>query len=468
MFRLIVEKELREIISSTKFAVTFLAGAVLILLAFYVGARNFQVSRAQHETALTENLRKMEGLTEWARVEQRIFLPPQPLSALVTGVANDIGRNIHVEGQGDLTAEDSRFNDDPIFAVFRFLDLDFVFQIVLSLFAILFLYDSINGEKQQGTLRLVFSNAVPRDIYILGKGIGAFLALALPLLLPILTGCLLLALMGIPMTGDEWLRLGLVVLAGLLFLGVFLTLSLFVSALTHRPSSSFLILLVSWLFAVLIIPRVAVLTAGRAVEVVSTDEIVFEKSQFRAQLWEEDKKRLSGFRPAGTTREEMLRDLQHFMQQVGEERAEKLRRFNERLAEQRRNQEAAQRRLAFGLARISPVAAFSLAATNLAGTSIRLKEHYLEQALAYQQAFARFMREKTGGLPSGDIALRIMNKTREAPAPIDPHELPAFVFAPRPLKDVIRAALPDLGILCLFIIVFFSCAFVAFLRYDLR
>ena len=231
MLKFIIEKELREIIGSRKFAVTFGICATLIVLAFYVGARNYQVSRAQYEAALQENIRQMSDLTDWLMVEHRVFLPPEPLAALVGGVSNDIGRNILMYGRGELTAEDSRYGDDPIFAVFRFLDLEFIFTIILSLFAILFAYDAVNGEKERGTLRLTFANAIPKDSYILGKIIGAFLALGLPLLLAILIGSLLLPLMGVPMAGSDWAKLALISLAGLLFFGVFLTLSVWISAL---------------------------------------------------------------------------------------------------------------------------------------------------------------------------------------------------------------------------------------------
>ena len=203
MLKLLIEKELREIISSTKFAVTFGVCAVLILLAFYTGARNYQVSLAQYQAAKTENLRQLEGLTDWIMVRNhRIFLPPEPLAALVTGISNDIGRSTTVRGRGELASQDSRFNDEPIFAVFRFLDLDFIFQIVLSLFAILFAYDAINGEKERGTLRLTFANGIPRAQYLIGKMTGSFLALAIPVLLPILLGCLLLPLMGVHLVRD--------------------------------------------------------------------------------------------------------------------------------------------------------------------------------------------------------------------------------------------------------------------------
>ncbi len=192
MIKLIIEKELRDIIGSTKFAVTFAVSALLVLLTFYVGSQNRLLNMARYKAARAENLRKMEGQTDWLMVrDHRIFLPPQPLEALVSAVSNDIGRTITVAGRGELSSVDSRYNDDPIFAEFRFLDLDFIFQIVLSLFAILFAYDAINGERERGTLRLTFANAVPRVKYILAKFIGSWLGLVIPILIPVLLGLLL-------------------------------------------------------------------------------------------------------------------------------------------------------------------------------------------------------------------------------------------------------------------------------------
>ena len=92
-----------------------------------------------------------------------------------------------MRAQGELRSEDSRFNEHPIFAVFRFLDLEFLFSVVLSLFAILFAYDAVNGEKERGTLRLFFLVAPYRaDTYILCKLVGAFVALGIALVVPIL------------------------------------------------------------------------------------------------------------------------------------------------------------------------------------------------------------------------------------------------------------------------------------------
>ncbi len=222
MLKVLIEKEIRDIIGSTKFAVIFGACAVLVLVSFYVGARTYQANQSQYEAAKAENLRQFEGLTDWFSVQQyRVFLPPQPLAALVSGVSNDIGRTTEIWGRGELSAQDSKFGDEPIYAVFRFLDLEFMFQIVLSLFAVLLGYDAISGEKERGTLKLSFANSVPHYKYILGKIIGSLAALAVPLLVALSIGCLILPVLGVPLSGDDWMRLALVIATGLLYFAAF-------------------------------------------------------------------------------------------------------------------------------------------------------------------------------------------------------------------------------------------------------
>ena len=470
MFRLLLEKELHETIRTTKFAVTFGVCSVLILLAFFVGARNYQVSQTEFEAAQAENIKQMEGLTEWRRIDHRVFLPPQPLAALVSGISNDVGRTTEMSTRGELRSENSRFNEDPIFAVFRFLDLEFIFSIVLSLFAILFAYDAINGEKERGTLRLSFSNPIPRDRYVLSKLSGAFLALGVPLLIPILLGSVLLPVLGVPMTGASWSRLALVVVCGYLYLGVFLTLSVFVSALTQNSSSSFLLLLVVWILVVLIVPRTAVLISGRSVDVPSIDKVNFDKSRFAAQLWREDMDKLNQWQKENKPPEDdwqgWMTSFVSFMREQRDERAEQMNEFGGRLNEERQNRERVQQRLALAIARISPTAVFSLASTDLAGTSLALKQRYTDAANRYQESYAQFISEKDDGAPG--FSIMIGGNDQEEPEPIDPYELPAFDYKEPAARELVSRSLLDVGLLVLFNITFFVGAFVAFLRYDVR
>jgi len=399
------------------------------------------------------------------------------MAYLVPGISNDIGRTTEVRGRGGLRPEGSHFGEEPLLAVFRFVDLEFTFQVVLSLLAMLFVYDAVCGERERGTLRLTFSQSVPRATFILAKITGSFLALTIPLMIPLAVGGLLLVLMRVPMTPLDWLRLGMVVLAGMLYVGAILGLSVFVSSVTRRSATAFVVLLSLWVVGVLVAPRASVLLAARSVDVPSTDQVLSQRSRLWAQLWREDQKEIAAFLKNSFTGEpsdpaEAQRTITAFNQkfdELGAERERKLAELDLRLSEERRNRQSAQERLAFGIARLSPASAFSLAAAELAGTSLDLQAQYLAQVSAYQERYAAFQQEKTGRSSGGiRMVIKTSSEEEDEPGPIDPAELPEFVWRPPTMGEVVQAGVFDLSVLALFNLVFFTGAFVAFLRYDVR
>jgi ABC-2 type transport system permease protein len=470
MIRTVFVKEVRDILTSSRFALTFAMTAGLLLLGFAAGARSYHEQVAATDAAKRENLKQMEGITDWLSIRQhRIFLPPHPLATLVTGVANDIGRTADVHGRGEPAVTGSLYGQDPSLAVFRVIDLTFLIEILLSLFAVLAGYDAISGEKERGTLRLTFAGTVPRHRFILGKMLGAVVGLGTPLALAFLAGCLLLKILGVPMDADAWMRLLVIAGAGLLYFGAFLALALAVSALTTRSAHSFLALLVLWVVLVLVLPRSAVLLAGRAVEVPTVDQVETQASRYQKQLWEEERTRLQGFRPTTTgDPRAMIEEFQKFMGERADEREKKSSEYLGRLLEERANRQAVQEHLALGLARLSPAATFSLAATHLAGTSLDLQARFRRAAREYQEAYGRFLLAKTGMNPGGGMVVFRLADDSPTPTPVDPREIPEFVYRPTSLAEVFPGALPDLGILAGVALLGFGVAFAAFIRYDVR
>jgi ABC-type transport system involved in multi-copper enzyme maturation permease subunit len=479
MLKILLEKELRDIIYSTKFAITFAAAAVLVLLSFYVGIRNYQESIHEYENAKTTNAANISAQTDWRQIQDRVFRKPQPLEILVNGVTNDVGRTTDMKSSGELNLINSRFSADPLFAVFRFLDLNFVFVIVFSLFAILFGYDAINGEKEAGTLKLVFSNSVSRASFILSKLLGSVLALGVPLLVPLLIGCLMLLGFGIPMSGLEWLRLGLVIVAGLLCFGVFLTLSIMVSAMVARSSVSFLLSLVVWIFSVLIIPKGSVLLASQIASVPSIDAVETQKRKFNA---EQMQKRMQATQQWFSSRmtsganfsdSGFVNSMAAFQDSIGKATEDARLDFYGRLDEDWRNKKDWQERWAFGISRISPTAAFQIAAMSIAGTDVGMKYRYMQQLNRYRDAYAETMRKKTGS--SADYFRVVIkrfsggqNDQEEKQKSLNPSELPEYVEQPRNIGETIAASMFDMGLLVVLNALFFGCAFYAFLRFDLR
>jgi ABC-type transport system involved in multi-copper enzyme maturation permease subunit len=465
MLKILIEKELKEILGSAKFIFTFVVCSLLILLTFYVGARNYQISRSQYEASVAENMRSMQEVTDWRMVQHKIFLPPLPLASLVGGVSNDVGREISMAGLGELVATGSKYNEDPIYAVFRFLDLDFLFQIILSLFAILFTYNAVNGEKEGGTLGLTFANPVPRDKYILGKLIGSFTALAVPLLIPMLLGSLLLPALGVPMAGQDWMKLIFVIFTGFLYFGVFLTLSVFMSVVMKQSSGSFLIMLVIWIMSVVVLPRASVIIAGRAVNVPSVDEINSKKAKFSQQMSEEMFKKMATFKGTGEG-QTVMQEFQKFMGDIQEENSKQTKENSDKLNEERSNRQTVQQNLAFGISRVSPSACFSLGATNMAGTSLQLINEFTEQAVAYQAIYKKFQMEKTGSATGGGLMITV--RSGEEEKKINPKELPQFTYNPPEFNKVLGKSIIDIMVLIIYNLIFFFGSFIAFLKYDLR
>ena len=220
----------------------------------------------------------------------------------------------------------------------------------------------------------------------------------------------------------------------------------------------------------MVIPRTAVLIAGRAVDVPSVDELNSQKSRYAASLWQEDRKKMSEFHPPeGIAPDKVMTEFQKFMSTIGVERDKKLTEFADRLNEDRMNKQRVQERLAFGLAMVSPSATFSLAAMTIGGTGIHLQDEYKRSAQQYQNSFAEFMKEKTGTTPGGGIVFRIStDNDQPKKQPINPLELPAYQFLQGPVSASLGSLAVDLGALVLFNLVFFVGAFVSFLKYDVR
>ncbi len=181
MLATMIQKELKAILMSPKFTATFLVCTILMLLSVYTGIREYQASVESYETASGLVDQEIKQVTSWGDLETRVYREPDPMQILVAGLNNDIGRWSQINSETTVKLRHSSYSDDPIFAMFRFIDFAFIVQFVLTLLAILFTYDAVSGEREQGTLKLVMANSVARTQYIIGKCVGSWLGLIVPI-----------------------------------------------------------------------------------------------------------------------------------------------------------------------------------------------------------------------------------------------------------------------------------------------
>ena len=488
MLRTLIEKELKAILLSPKFAVTFGACSVLIILSVGVGIREYHAAMRQYETATQLAEQQLREAANWFGLFNSAHRRPDPMQIFVAGVNNDVGRLSLISSFQGIRLRNSIYSDAPIFAMFRFIDLTFIFTVALSLFAILFTYDAVNGERENGTLQLTFANAVPRAQYLLGKFLGSWLGLVAPLLIPLLVGMLLLMLFQVPMAATDWAKLATLLGMSLLFFTCFVALGLLISTLTKRSSVSFLLALVMWVLLVLIVPRGAVMAAGQIVAVPSVAEIEAQQDGFERERWQKLTEGLQErWRQRSAATEGMApveREAYHeeheweWMQEEDKYRKavqKEIEQYGLKLREELRNRKINQERLAFSLSRLSPAAAYQLAAMNLAGTDIAVKTRYEDAMQQYRTNFNAAVEKKreADGSSSG-IQIRWNSDTgmkislgREGGA-LEVSDLPRFIPPESSFAQAFAPTILDFGLLGVYALLAFAGAFVAFLRYDVR
>jgi ABC-type transport system involved in multi-copper enzyme maturation permease subunit len=468
MLRDIIKKEILDNITSPKFVFTFLLCAVLILLSVYTGVANYGAEKKEFTAAVALNKKNMESQPNYsslAGIGIKINKPPQVLGTVVNGIEEAVGRVAPVNIAADPNLVDSKYGSNPVFAVFGALDLMFIVKIVLSLFAILFTYDAIVGEKEKGTLKLALSNDVPRDRLILGKAIGGYISLLIPLLIPlVLSLIVLLVAPNLALGGGDWARLFLIFLMFFLYLSVFFSLGLFISARTSRSSTSFLVLLFIWVVFVMVIPKVAVITAGQIRPIPSVHEITAKKDAFLQQVQVEAQK---GFRewaqknqPVKGEDPKIYQDkFKQFIQDYQQELTSKIDENNAALERDYQLRKKAQQNLAVNLSRVSPASALTFGSMTLARTGVDDYDRFLASVRAYKPIYTKWLNSK--------LAQSINFQTGEQ-AKIKVEDMPQHSLAPESLGKSLVRTLPDFVLMVVMIIAFFVGAYVSFLRYDVR
>jgi ABC-type transport system involved in multi-copper enzyme maturation permease subunit len=464
MLRDIIVKEIQDTIMSPRFVFTFLLCTVLILLSVYTGINNYQADQKEHSAAVALNRKNLESQQTYqqiAGVGVKINREPEVLGTVVSGVQEAVGRVATVNIAFDPSLSDSKYSSSPIFAVFGALDLSFIVKIVLSLFAILFTYDAIVGEKERGTLKLALSNRIPRDRLILGKAIGGFISLLIPLVIPMVLGLLVLMIYpNVSLSGEHWTRLALIFLMFLLYLSVFFTLGLFVSAQTSRSSTSFLLLLFIWVTFVSIIPKAAVMIARQIEPIPSVHEVTAQKDAYLQEIQKEAFEGQTAYlkeHPRPSDPEALKKwneEIQEWAEPFQQELTSKIDERNAAIERDYQTKLRSQQKLAVNLSRISPASALMFSSMSLARTGINEYERFLSSIRSYKPIFTKWANEK------------LFSENQQTQPKLD--DMPQLEFIPEKLGDSFKRILPDLVLMIVLIILFFVGAYVSFLKYDVR
>lgn len=456
----LIYKEIVNNVLSLRFMVTFVLFFVLTLASVYTMASDYERTRTIHEASVSQHRDVITDIAgaedEDNRFHELLYggggiygdRAPAPLSVFVKGLERSLPSQVNVSLWQSRKVQEDRY-ENPLLRLFATPDYAYIINIVISLLALLFVFDAICGEKEKGTLKLLLANSVPRDLVLLGKWIGGFASLAVPLLVSLFSAVLYLVLIGsVPLENEFIARLGWVVAVSLMYVSVFFALGMMISTATHKASTALLVSLFVWVCWILVVPNLAAVAAKFLSPVPTPQKIESEKmaidreSQIRRErVWATN----LGY---GKRAEQLIEQIDD----DGEKRKERIDAFYEdKLREQiewSRN-----------LSRLSPSASYVYAATDLAGTGLGLYG-------AFRGSYQRFVEEFVEWGNEWDTKYHDNDDDYPEENWLSPDNLPSWkLVAPR-LDDTVTMAMTDILLLLVFNVLFFMLAYAFFLRYD--
>jgi len=485
MIRHFIYKEIVEGFGGPRFLITFLISLVLIVTSVYTGYQLYQSDMRWYATAKAENVKALTNLGTYAALKDtgtKAMRQPTRMSIFVRGVDSTIGKASTVNEEAGLVLRDSRFGLNPIFAVFGELDVTFIVTIIMSLFALLFSYNAISGERELGTLKQILSNSVGRAPFIIGKSVGGMISLAMILFIPFLIALLMLMLLfGVSFTGDETIRLVLLATVLFAYLAVFYMLGMFMSALSRSSFISFLLCLFIWVLSVAIIPRIAVEAAGQLSPAPSIDRVESERAALRREYYGDLKILVNDY-----FQEEWDGDnatfgdaFQKAWSRAQQDARAKMAEREEPLLQSYERNQINLLSTAEALARFSPTSCVTFATGRLAYTDAELRERFLRSLRRYRDVYLDYADEKIAKNPDKSGRGISVNMTRsdsggpQIDVTVPQHtlevaDLPEFSMESESAVVTAVAVAPDIAVLAIEFILFFALAFVAFIRYDVR
>ena len=331
------------------------------------------------------------------------------------------------------------------------IDWVFVIGYVLSLLALLFTFDSVSGERERGTLRLMLANSIPRHTVLLGKFLGSLISLCIPAAVAVLINLLMISTSSaVHLNSEAWKRLGIIIAVALVYICLFLALGLLVSIRTRRSSVSLVVLLLAWVIFVIFVPRTLASIASGLSSPISFEELQKRQNQRHRELWDAYRDRTSG--------DETPRRTQGRSEYIMKQREQQERSRREHL-----NQQITQVQQARTVTRVSPAAILQHSLEAFAGTGFARHLQFLENAQRYARGYREFV-ETTDRSDSESLHL-IGVPEGMSKKPVNPELIPRFEDTLSLDKDF-NAAMIDLLLLVLFVIVLLSGAYLAFVRVE--
>ncbi|MFC1635970.1 ABC transporter permease subunit [Planctomycetota bacterium] len=473
MIAQIIHKEILENLLSFRFILSlvliillFAANGFVFVSKFRQQSSDYWEKTNENSTGLSERTDKLYRL---AFYKQSAWRKPKPLALCSEGFEKTLPNCFtfdtfsselpDIKGQGNFTL--SHFSS---------IDWVFIISMILSFLALVFTYDSISGEREDGTLRQMLANTIPRYEVLLGKYFGVVLTIGIPLFIGLLISLIIVVASNVAvMSGLDWLKILAIIVLSYLYISMFILLGMFVSSRTTHAANSMVTLLLIWVVVVVLIPSFGRIISEVSGKAPNPADLERKLGEISAEMWNKA--------------DELFGKGAGYMSTVRSNPANKpaargrlktaTTNAKNHARDDHHNKMLAQAFSGRNFTCISPVVIYQRASEAIAGTGINHVLNIQRQISEYRDSLKEYIRSKDAEdpdslhliVPDSGCALYWRTISHD---PVDFDSVPKFQERDLALGQSLKLAIWDIGLLALFNLVFFAAAFVSFLRYDPR
>ncbi len=493
---LIIQREFVSNVLTSRFMIGFIVCLISTAAAVFVQVADYEKRLTAYHVAVREHQEEIRTWDTYRQINPKAHRQPNPLSIFNVGTEKSGADMVSIRLAIPIWEKQAQKqgSDNPFLSIFLAVDVIFVFKIVLSALAILFAYNTISGEREDGTLKLVLSNPIPRDTLIFGKYLGGMLSL-FPIIVMSFTVGIVMAYASPATDFDvgDLLRLVMVLVVSLLYVSICYLLGMFLSVWTKEAATTLILSMFIWGILTIIHSNVATFAVTKFPPAKSQPEK--EVLQQIGKIWEDFREERDayilkefGYRhpihaimtegemslmmdtrsPGGIGFEEIYTpkpihkmNTSKYQEILGYQEPFRIDYANkaEEILKQRENIGERNRQFAANVARISFADVYHVAVRTITGTDRESYNDFIGQARTYKRQVVDYLAGKEA------FSARAWFSSDKGKAEFT--DLPVFQHQHNALSESLSRAAGDIFILLAWNIIFFMGAYVSFLRYDM-
>ena len=503
----IIKRELFDHINSLRFILTVLILSALMVTNAVVHVRTHPKRVRDYSEKVTKSFNKLESRTDLYTLAKKgpatLYKRPSALAFIADGGDAYLPKNTASEGSWSKSSIGGEVksnwwlsygtaNPDATDTRPQATKIDWAFIIIylLSFIPLLFTFDSLSGEREQGTLRLCLANPISRPVLLIGKFLGTLITVLIPFVFAVLLNLTAISVDSwTQLTGADWGRLGLILLIASSYAGIFIGLGLMVSAGTREPRVSLVVLLLIWVATVVFMPSTLGTLSTKWLSPVQTmDQFHDAREAALKQIDTDYDEKMKAVKEKKSPNLPSLSELQKLYETSPEAamaQAEKLRtawetegdeelvlkaelikgdvETRERFNREHLDAQIAQVQRARGVTRFSPAAIVQYALESMAGTGFNRHLQYLAHVHDYTKQFRQFIVDTDRADTESRHLIGIPEGMSQKP--FSREAIPKFEDKIT-FSDTFNTATLDLLLLILLLGVFLSGALLMFIRSE--